>query len=104
MISSRKGWPVAKSGYRVSGSRIQSGDIDGAAEVVSGAEPVGGRVGDDFVEERLAGREIRVSRQRQPHPIRRVDERRLGAAGLVEAGIALGRRGSRHFKLVGADP
>src|SRR5205814_2875037 len=50
---------------------------------------------DLLVKKRLPGGKIRVAGQRQPHPIRRIDERRIGLSRGVEPGIArCGRGGS----------
>src|SRR6266480_3753714 len=66
--------------------------VDGAAEIVPGAEGVVARMGDDLVKKRLPGREVRIAGQRQQQPIGRVDKGRFFQASRVEAVVALCRR------------
>ena len=82
---------------------VKAGDVDRAAEIVPGAERVRRRMGDDLVEKRLPGREIRITGQRQVHPVRRVDKRRVLQTRGVEPAVALCRRDRRPLEFGGAD-
>src|SRR5205085_1651702 len=76
------------------GRDMKSGDLDRAAEIVRRPESIWRRMRNDLVEERLPGREIGVTAEGQPHPIRRVDERRVALARRIQPGVA--RRGRRR--------
>src|SRR4051794_25321214 len=84
------------------GRDMKSGDLDRAAEIVRCAESVRRRMRNDLVEERLPSREIGVTAEGQPHPIRRVDERRVALACSVQPGVARRGRGRSHIQLRGA--
>ena len=71
------------------GGDMKPGDVDGAAEIMASAEGVRRRVADDFVEERLPDCEVRVARQRQTQPIRRIDKGRAIVACGVEPRVAI---------------
>jgi len=77
--------------------------VDGAAEIVPGAEGVVARMGDDLVKKRLPGRKVRIAGQRQQQPIGRVDKGRVLQASRVEAVVALCRRNAPAVKFGGAD-
>src|SRR5205085_3682417 len=85
------------------GGDVKPGNVDRAAEIVPSSERVGGRMGDDLVQEGLPGREIGVSGERQPHPIGRADKGRVLAPRRIEALIT--RRGGyrRPVELRGTD-
>jgi hypothetical protein len=51
------------------GGDMKARYVDGAAEIVPGAEGVVARMGDDLVKKRLPGREVRIGGQRQQQPI-----------------------------------
>src|SRR5262249_28167918 len=78
------------------GGHMKTGNVDGAAEIMPRPEVVRGGGGGDITEIRVRGGKVRVTGERQVHPVCRLDEGRGGLARRLQAGVALrGRRCSR---------